>query len=215
MPNNVLIHLFPFSGIDEKELLSIQDELSFEIMSYEKNDIILSKDNYLCEIGFILSGECAVYKKRRKDDIPLQTMKKYDSFGILTLFSKEEYPTFIVAKKKTRVLFIKKESFLACLKIHSAVSMNVMVFLADRIQFLNKKIATLSGASVEEKVLQYISIRTKESGEQFSFNFSQVATSLNIGRASLYRALDKLQADGIIEINEKSILIKRKDALKG
>lgn len=215
MSFNTLIHLFPFFGIDEKELLSIQNELSFNIVSYEKNDIVLSKDNYSCEIGFILSGECAVYKKRQKEDIPLQSLKKYDSFGILTLFSAEEYPTLIITKKKTRILFIKKDEFLACLKKHFTVSMNVMVFLTDRIQFLNKKIATLSGASVEEKVLQYISIQSKEFGEQFSFNHSRVAALLNIGRASLYRVLNKLQDDGIIELNEKTILIKRKNALKG
>ncbi len=207
--------LFPFIGLDEKELHSIVKELSFLTHTFEKDEVILSRDNFECEIGFLLSGECEVRRKRLKEDIILHSLKRYDSFGVLTLFSKEDYPTLIVAKKRTKVLIIKKESFLSCLNNHPSICMNVITFLASRIQFLNNKIATLSGASVEEKVKQFLFLQVQEFGTQFTLNASRVSVLLNIGRASLYRIIDKLQKDEIIDVNEKTIYIKRPEALKG
>ena len=215
MNKAVFKRLFPFSNISDAELQSILNELSYRITTFEKNEIVLSCDHYDCELGFLLSGKCEVRRKRLKENILLQNLSQYDSFGILTLFSNEDYPTVISAKCKTQILFIQKERFLECLKRHPEVSMNVMTFLADRIQFLNKKIATLSGTTVEEKVRQYILFQYNEFGERFSFNASRVADLLNIGRASLYRAIDSLQEEGLLELDDKIIYITHPDVLKG
>ena len=215
MNSNFLKSLFPFREIPDSELLEIQQELTFSVSEFEKNDVILSNEHYEREIGFVLSGKCEVRRRRLKEDILLQSLGKNDSFGILTLFSREEYPTVVISKGRTEVLFIPRDQFLLCLNRHPNVSMNVMTFLASRIVFLNKKIATLSGATVEEKVRQYIIFEYNSLGEQFAFNASRVAELLNIGRASLYRALDSLMEQDIISLSEKTIFIKRPDALKG
>ena len=215
MDKSILKKLFPFTELENDVLEQIYGELTFETISYHKNDIILSNDCYECMIGFVLSGKCEVRRKRLKENILLQTLNPFDSFGILTLFSKEEYPTDIIAKTKTEILFIPKQSFLSCIYKHPEVCMNVMTFMASRIQFLNRKIAILSGTNVEEKVRQYIIFQQKEFGEQFTFNASQVSVLLNIGRASLYRVLDALQEADIIEVKEKIIFVKRPEALKG
>ena len=207
--------LFPFRNIEQEDLDKIVKLLHCDEIIYERNEIVLSKDKFDSHIGFILSGECEVYKQRIKNKILIQTLKSQDSFGILTLFSEEEFPTTIVAKKRSKILYIDKSSFLFVLNSFPVVAFNVMTFMAERIQFLNKKISTLSGATVEERVKQFLLIRSKEAGELFDFNASRVAESLNIGRASIYRALDKLIENDMIEIQNGKIFIKRQEALKG
>ena len=210
MDLKIIKQLFPFDHLDDSKLAPLTDGLIFKISEYAKNDTILSYEKSQERIGFVLDGECAVYKAREKDDILLRNLKKTDSFGILTLFSQEEFPTLVKAKKSCRILFITKPDFLSLIHSDSQIAMNVISFLADKVSFLNKKIAMLSGATVEEKVENYLNVQYKAFGEQFAFNAAAVACQINIGRASLYRVLRKLEESGIIILDTKKITIMNK-----
>lgn len=201
---------FVFENLSEDELIRLTDSLSLEERSYEKNETILSDDVQQKKIGFVISGECAVYKSREKKDILLQTLRANDSFGILTLFTEDEYPTIIVAKKPSTVVFISKNDFINLIHASSKIALNVISFLSNKVSFLNKKIATLSGATVEEKVDNYLQIQYKSCGDEFYFNAAVVAGQINIGRASLYRILRKLEENQIIELKNKTIKITNK-----
>lgn len=201
---------FVFENLSEDELIRLTGSLSLEERSYEKNETILSDDVQQKKIGFVISGECAVYKSREKTDILLQTLKANDSFGILTLFTEDEYPTIIVAKKPSTVVFISKNDFINLIHASSKIALNVISFLSNKVSFLNKKIATLSGATVEEKVDNYLQIQYKSCGDEFYFNAAVVAGQINIGRASLYRILRKLEENQIIELKNKTIKITNK-----
>lgn len=201
---------FVFENLSEDELIRLTGSLSLEERSYEKNETILSDDVQQKKIGFVISGECAVYKSREKKDILLQTLRANDSFGILTLFTEDEYPTIIVAKKPSTVVFISKNDFINLIHASSKIALNVISFLSNKVSFLNKKIATLSGATVEEKVDNYLQIQYKSCGDEFYFNAAVVAGQINIGRASLYRILRKLEENQIIELKNKTIKITKK-----
>ncbi len=214
MDLNSLCELFPFQNLDEETLNKIKNDIVFECQCYQKNDVILSKEQFDEKVGFVLSGECAVYRERIKEAILLQTLRKNDSFGILTLFTKEEYPTVIVAKRSTKVLFIDKNTFLDLIFKYNKVSMNVIAFMAKKISFLNQKIATLSGATVEEKVECYLYSQMQIYGTEFNLNIKRVSEQINIGRASLYRALDCLTESGVVEVVDKKIYIRCPEALE-
>ena len=51
----------------------------------------------------------------------------------------------------------------------------------------------------------------KENKYQFEFNKAQVANAIGVGRASLYRAMSALAEQGIIEVENKKIIIKNSD----
>ena len=48
---------------------------------------------------------------------------------------------------------------------------------------------------------------------EISGSMSEISRQLNLGRASLYRAIDKLESENLIEQNGKTILVKSPDAL--
>ena len=198
----------PFQNLDDATLQHVTEGLCPIERTYDRREHILSSASHEEEIGFILRGECAVYKTREKEDILLQTLKENDSFGILTLFSQEEYPTLIVAKKPSSIVFFSKNDFLRLIQESSEIALNVITFLSKKVAFLNKKIATLSGATVEEKVENYLKLQYKTFGSSFHFNAAAAAGQINIGRASLYRILRKLEEKQIIEIHNKTITIK-------
>ena len=93
------------------------------------------------------------------------------------------------------------------ISIEPDVSMNVIKFLAGRVSFLNKKIATLSNTSAEEKLSVFLLEQYREHGAEFSINCKKVSEALSLGRASLYRALKQLEDEGTIKYDTKKIYI--------
>lgn len=83
---------------------------------------------------------------------------------------------------------------------------NYLSFLSDRIDYLNKKITYITAGSAERKLATFFASFEKAEFE-LPVSFSSLSDMLDIGRASLYRALDKLVSDGCIERDGNDIKI--------
>ena len=123
------------------------------------------------------------------------------------LSKEEEFPTRITAKKATKILFIRKDDVLRIIRKYPEIAMNVIEFLAAKVEFLNGKVATFSADTVEEKLRSFLLTEYRKSGPTFSFNCKKSAEAINAGRASLYRALTSLTESGIIKLKNKKIYI--------
>jgi hypothetical protein len=80
-------------------------------------------------------------------------------------------------------------------------------FLTEKIEFLNKKIATFSSDSVEEKLASYLLMKSEKLGCAFPFNCKVGAEFINAGRASLYRGISSLSDKKLIKLENKKIYI--------
>ena len=206
----ILLDTFIFSSISRKDALNILSEINYEVKSFSHGDSIYSPSHYEKKIGFVLSGECVINKLKSDGSlVPLNTIKPGDSFGILAVLScKDEYPTQIVASRNSEILFIPQNDFLSILKKNSEVAMNVISFLSEKISFLNSKISTFASDNVEQKLANYIISEYKKNLKtEFPFNCKKTAESLNVGRASLYRAINSLSKAGYINLINKKIYI--------
>ena len=207
---------FLFNGIDDYTLDSLLDKITIAERNYQKGEALYTPTNFEKKIGFIFSGECVVGRQTSTSVIPLNLLKAYDSFGILTCFSKhDEFPTVITAKTATTVLFVMADDLKLLLAQNSTVSLNLISFLTQKINFLNEKIAAFSGGSIEEKLASYIlSLKKKHDSLEFEFNKKKSAEALNCGRASLYRAIDALCSAGLITLADKKIIINDPEGLE-
>ena len=205
-----LSRVFLFFGLSSEEISLLLKSVELTKTVYKKHEDIFLPDNKEEKIGFILRGECLVERvKPDGEGIPLNTLSEYDSFGILSVLSVEEFPTRVKASKDTEILFVQKEDFLGLIERSPVISMNVIKFLSRKISFLNKKIATFSSDTVEQKLARYVySLYKKCDTLELTFNCKRTAEALNAGRASVYRALDSLSSDGIISFESKKIYIK-------
>ena len=204
-----LKNTFLFRSVDASIIDGLLTSVHLEEKSYQKGDIIYSPDDFERKIGFVYEGECIVGRYSTGSIIPLNLIKAYDSFGILTCFSeRDEFPTVITAKTNAKVLFIYADDLKLILKRSAEVSLNVIDFLSRKISFLNDKIAAFSGGSIEEKLANYIlGLKKKHNSLEFEFNKKKSAEALNCGRASLYRAIDSLKMAGLITLDNKKIII--------
>ena len=200
---------FLFKDVDENVISELLSNVEVQEVSYQKGELIFSPDDFEHRLGFVLSGECLVGRQSAGSFVPLNTMSRGNSFGILAVFSaRDEFPTLIKAKNACTVLFFSSEAVRLLVEKSPAVSMNVINFLARKISFLNDKIASFSGGSVEAKLAGYIlEQKRKHNSLSFDFNKKKSSEALNCGRASLYRAIASLESEGYVTFENKKIII--------
>jgi len=219
MKNNeylTLKNLFIFSEFSEESLLKIRKKITLQKQSFDKGEIIFNKEHYEKRIGFVISGECKVVRHRgHSGSVALNTIGKYGSFGILSLFTPNaEYPTEIVASKKTSVIFIEADDMQTLICEHREISLAVIRFLAGKVAFLNRKLATFSAKCVEDKLAAYLKEAHERHGQEFSISMAALSREVDIGRASLYRMLSSFEANGIIKVEPKKIIFIDPDGLE-
>ena len=208
---------FIFKEISENEIGNLLKLITPEIKHFEPGESIYSPSSFENKVGFVFEGECQIEKiKENKANIPLNKIAKYDSFGIVAAFACEDsYPSQITAKKPATIIFITKSDVLSLIKASHQVSLNLIFFMSDRISFLNKKIATYSSDSVVQKFSNFLlNESSKQNCLTLSLNISKIATALNVGRASLYRAIDSLSEGKIIKLENKKIIISDLEGLE-
>lgn len=201
---------FLFSGMSLKDCATLLEKACPMVREYKKGDLIYSPESTNPSLGFVMHGECEIVRRRAHEDMSLNTLHEGESFGILSLFSEDgAYPTAIYASKRSQVLFFSKEDVELLIAASPLISINLIRFLANRAKFLNYKIAILSGITVEERLAKYLLMQSALThSDEISINSVRVASRINCGRASLYRAIDKLSERGLIVPDNKKIIIK-------
>ena len=106
----------------------------------------------------------------------------------------------IIAERPCRIVLIPATLWEKILTSHAPTMASYVVFLTQRIGFLNKKIQYLTAGSAERRLSLYLSSQIPEDNTPTRLNISAVSLAdlLDLGRASLYRALDKLTSDGFL-----------------
>ena len=208
---------FLFCDLTEKQITELMADVDFEMMVYPADELIYSPDDYTKKVGFVLSGECTVERRSGSEGgvIPLNKIAPGECFGILSVFSsEEEFPTYIRATKECEILFIDGASIVSLVNKDSRIAMNVIKLMGQKISFLNKKISTFSPNNTRQKVANHLYYLSKKMGDNFKLNCQKTSSALNIGRASLYRSIDSLVAEGIVEYTTGIIKILDIDKLE-
>lgn len=92
--------------------------------------------------------------------------------------------------------------------------MRYIEFLSGRVKYLSRKIDVFTAGSAKSRLAFYINEAAGGvEGAEIKVTLASLALSLDIGRASLYRALDALVADGAIERVGRTIRVKDASAL--
>jgi len=159
-------------------------------------------DDGSCALGLVVDGEVSVCRDDSQRNVTLNVLHPGDCFGASALFSDGTSPshsvTRIEAAKEAVVAFISETRLRRLLTSNPSLCISYITFLTGRIRFLNSKLYTFSGGTTVEKVAKLLLSQHRETGCCSADNCAELARRLNIGRASLYRALDSLEKQGII-----------------
>lgn len=164
----------------------------------------------------ILKGTAAVYGNPKTSPVILNTLKVGRVFGMASLFGDKCGTTVIKAKDNCTYALLAQPTIETMLKNDIDFTKNYISFLSDKIRFLNKKIAFFTSGSAEKTLGKYIlSLPLGDDNcVKIDMSLSKLAQNLDIGRASLYRALDSLEEKCFITRNNNVIKITSPEEFK-
>ena len=202
---SVLENCALFRGLGSKEISKHLDECNALEQAFSQGDEIHTQQAGKQQIGILLSGSLTVYAAG-ETLTPLNRLKAGSVFGVSALFGSPGANTRIFAESSGVVLLIS-EAKAETLWENQTIRRNLISFLTNRICFLNRKIASFTAKGAEGKLARHLSQCADADGTCNIDSYSQLAKELHLGRASLYRAMDKLESEGIIRREKKTIHI--------
>lgn len=128
-----------------------------------------------------------------------------DMFGVSTVFTGySSHITRISAAVNSAVVLIGEEELAAIFAEDFSVNRSYLAFLTDRIRFLNWKIDLFSASTAQQKLRLYLLHLRKEGSEVTVEPLARLGHTLGMGRASLYRVIEKLEGEGVIKRMERN-----------
>ncbi len=158
-------------------------------------------------LGVLLSGKASIYGGYGGKRILMNRLAPGDVFGAATVFfTEQEAVSTVFAQTKVSVLFIERPVLEKMIENDFAVASAYIAFLSERIHFLNRKILGFTAKNADAALAGYL-IRNADDNGCVDANMSRIASSLGIGRTTLYRAADALQSHGAMVYDGKKMQI--------
>lgn len=199
----LLSRCFLFADIPPDELPGLFAELTEE--RYPAGAVIYSRTEFRRAMGVVLSGRLTAVKGK---DLLLNTLGPGSCFGAAALFCPaEDYVTTVRAKEPSSLVFLSDGWLTGLFRRHPQAAVAYIAFLSERIRFLNRKIDSFTAPSVQEALYRHLAEAAREGRVEIAGGYSQLARTLNIGRASLYRALDALEGEGRIRREGRTVCL--------
>lgn len=192
--------LFLFDGLHHDEILWNLALAKPRRERYARGQTLCDPTHFQRALYVVTRGECDVLQGNGDSRVTLNTLHTGDSFGVVSLFSgRDVYPTTVVARRETEVIVLSRADVERMMNACPRISVNLIMFLTNRVEFLNSRLAALTEPTVTRKVASHLlAARPAEGAPVIELNRKHTAEVLNCGRASLYRALDELENHGLI-----------------
>ena len=147
-------------------------------------------------LGMLVEGSAQVSKGGSNRPVLMSTLQQGDLFGAVTLYGSRDYfITRVIARSPCTALFLSRELVDELLMQDPRFARQYIAYLSDRIYFLNSRIDAFTGGSAESRLAQ---ADTAEPCVHMRTSMNQLTQSLDIARASLYRAFEQLEEAGAI-----------------
>jgi CRP-like cAMP-binding protein len=184
-----------------------------EIKTFNSGEIMFGPETNAGYLALILRGKGEVFSADPVRDVLINTVSVGDTFGSEKLFEKgRSLSTRVVSKGGTRVLFISEASLCQMIENDKTIMYNYIRLVSDRVRMLNEKTMYFTAGSTERRLALYLTSLGKKT-IRMTISMTDLANTLDVGRASLYRAFDKLSDDGYIIRSEKVVLILDREEL--
>ena len=197
-----------FKGVSEAALSLAADEGTYR--KFGKGEDLASGEPSLC---LLISGKARVTAQNECGRVTLNVIPEGGTFGAARLFGGMSRVSRVTASSKGEMFTIPQPTVEKMLKLDFVFALGYIRFLSDRVRFLNERIASFTSGTCAKRLARLLIKRSDENGLVKLNNMSAVSKSLDVSRASLYRALDELTEKGLVEKTGGGILIKSMEKL--
>ena len=162
----------------------------------------------------LLQGRAQIRSTDEERTVILRTLQPGAVFGAAALFLKDAPPLSVIeATEDCSILSLGASAVRTLMQRDGAFLDAYLTLLAERVRFLNHKIKCFTGGNAERRVALWL-LGEEEDSISLPVSLRAMSDTLDIGRASLYRALDKLEAQGLIKRDGRRITLLSRDSLR-
>ncbi len=202
-----------FCEVDAQTALKACTEHGYtvQIAAGEK---LMSAGDAARRLGIILSGAARVYKAAGGKRIFMNALNEGEMIGAAGLFQKDARPvTEVVATKACQVLFFDESELKELFREHFKLTESYLAYLTGRIHFLTARIETMGSPNARDKLLSHIGASAVSGVYKLKAGYNSLADAIGLSRATLYRAMDALEAEGILKRDGNKIIIMEEHVL--
>lgn len=201
-----------FAELDPQLLSEAINRGCSRTKSFADGDTIFSPASSAHVAGILIDGSAAVLTPDPTHPTLLRYLHAGELFGITNLFSGEAFISVVEARAPSEVCFLTDRTVRELMERDPAFLDRYLVFLSGRIRFLNRKIGYLTAGSAERRLALYLASYDRDE-IRLTESISALSELLDVGRASLYRAFDRLTADGHLQKTGRTLRLLDRDAL--
>ncbi len=210
-----------FADLSEKELAFLAERATPRRLG--AGELIFSEGEACEGLYVVESGAIRVFKTSAGGREQVLTIEGAGgSVAELPVFDGGDYPASAAAMNQATVLFVSKRDFQALCLEHPQVALKVLKVVGKRLRRLVGIIEELSFTTIHHRLasllLRLAERRGKRTarGVEITIQSSNQELAAHIGtvRELVSRNLSRLQAEGIIRMEGKTIIIPNLDALR-
>lgn len=196
-----------FSGCTREEIRSLLNDPSLTVESCPQGAYLMQRDSDRHFLGILQKGTAVVERRAEDGLMHMSRLQEGDLFGAASVFcANENYVVDIRCITDCSVLLLKEDALLNWFRLNENILRNYLGYLTKRIRFLNQRLDALSKYNVPSKLMTFFLAESADGIVQIK-SYTELAEALCLSRATLYRALDSLCADGKILREGKKIIL--------
>lgn len=210
-----------FQSITEEEKERILKCSKSKIRNARAGAYIFEQGEKPSKLFLLIKGQvhiCKDFTSGKRDVLYL--VEEGNVFGEIFLFgNREQYWYDAIAVTDVVILEMPWDFFYhfcsnAC-DHHKQLTQNMLEILSENNFKITRKLHIVSTSSLRERIAIWLLDSMDDKGNiELKMNREQLADFLGVARPSLSRELMRMQADGLIEVSKKNIVVNDKEAIE-
>lgn len=207
-----LVQSFIFRKISPETLEKDFKEISYKINRYEKNTIIIYREDKCDNLAILLSGNL----KSEMQDINgnIIPFEKFSPVSVLApafLFGiNQKYPVDVICESENcKIIFIPKQDVITLMKKNSQFMINYLDAVCNKTYFLSQKISfSFFYKTISQKFAKFLLMKKKDNEEYITLSetIQEIADLFDVTRPSVSRIISEFSKEGIIRKEKRNII---------
>jgi len=218
-PGQTLAKVPIFSGLTENELAFLAQRAVPR--HYSAGETVFGEGEPCSGLYVVESGQVRIFKSSASGrEQVLSIDGPGSSIAELPVFDGGNYPASVAAVGDATLLFVSKQDFQALCLAHPQVALKVLRVVGARLRRLVGIIEELSFTTVRHRLASFLLRLTQKEGKRtpegveitMPVSNQELASQIGTVRELVSRNLSRLQAEGMIKIDGRSVIVRN---LKG
>jgi len=214
---NILARVPLFSSLSPSQLTTLENNSA--VLKMDKGQVVFLEGAEAKGFYVLLSGQVKIYKSspEGKEHI-LHVLGPSEPFAEVPMFQGSRFPANAMAIQQSSVLYIEKSVLIRLMERDTGLALAMLASLSQRLRQMTTMIGQLTLREVPARLAAYLLHQSDEKGlDTFDLDMSKghLAGFLGATREALSRSLAKLEDQGFIAMDNRTITILDRDRLSG